>query len=103
MAFSILVELNAISTDWKDINKKINETSNGVLELFPIPKFPKTGRDYIGVSIPSRDFAINDLESIRASIKQLLRGGHKVIELYSSSEFTMETVDILTNKFFKTR
>lgn len=101
MAFSILVELNTKSADWKGINKEIKETSNSVLEFFPIPNFPKTGNDYLGMSIHNRSFTESDLESIRISIKYLLQREHKVIELYSSSEFTMDNVDALTGKFFK--
>jgi hypothetical protein len=101
MAFSILVELNQKDTDWKSINKELKETSNGVIEIFPIPKFPKTNRDNIGISIPNRNLTVEDFESIKKSIKFFLQGEHKVIELYSSSEFTMENVDMLTDKFFK--
>ena len=103
MAFSILVELNQKSIDWKEINKRLIEVSNGIIAFFPIPSAPKTGKDYIGMSITNREFTVEDLERIRASLRYLLQDEHKVIELYSSSEFTMETVDLLTNKFFKTR
>ena len=103
MAFSILVELNKKNTDWKSISKAILEAANDVLEFFPVPNFPKTGKDYIGISVPNRDFTEKDLESIRACIKQLLQDEHKVVELYNSSQFTMETVDMVTEKFFKPR
>lgn len=100
MAFSILVELNKKSTDWKGLNKALTENSNGPLEFFPIPNYPKNGKDYIGISIANRDFTNEDLESIRVSIRKLLLGEHRVVELYSSSEFTVDNVDMLTDKFF---
>jgi hypothetical protein len=101
MAFSILVELNQKKADWKSINKELKEVSNGAVEFFPIPNFPKTGTDYIGISIPNRNFTIDDFESIKKSLKYFLHGEHKVIELYSSSEFTMENIEMLAGKFFK--
>ena len=103
MAFCILVELNKNRPNWKNINKDIAGISNDILDVFPIPNFPKTDKDYIGISIPNRDFTDKDLESIKACIKKLLQGEHKVVELYSSSEFTIENVDMLTEKFFNPR
>jgi hypothetical protein len=101
MAFCILVELNKNKADWKVLNKDLDGISNDVLDLFPIPNSPKTGKDYIGISIPNRNFTESDLECIRVTIKRFLQDEHKVVELYSSSMFTMENVDMLTMKFFK--
>jgi hypothetical protein len=103
MAFSILAELNQKNTDWKSINKELQEVSNGVVEFFPIPNFLNSGKEYIGISIPTRNFTMDDVEIIRKSIRYFLSGEHKVFELYSSSEFTVDNLETLTGKFFRTK
>jgi len=100
MAFELLVELTSGKIDWKYINEKLMNQSNGLIEFFPITDFGDSKKIYLGMSVVNNEMSSEKIEAFKKSIYFLLNDGHSIHELYSSSKFEKKNIDNLAKKFF---
>lgn len=101
MALSILIELSEKKPNWKAYNKSLKKCANSYFEFFPIPDFGNTGKNYVGISVLNRVIPDLELLNFKNLIKNAVRQGNKVVELYNSSELNKENIDITIDKLIK--
>src|SRR5262249_22654787 len=100
MAFSILVKLKE-GADWGAINAFLMRNSQGIMEFFPIAKLPFSSEEYLGISVLLRKaYQEEELDAFKRVMYFLLKNGGRVFELYSSTEFSVENISTLTDKYF---
>ncbi len=99
MAFNVLVDLKSTDVNWAEINKKLLNVSEGLIEFFPIPESSINPNNYIGISVVKKDLSARTKEAFKNIVIFFLSKNSEVTELYSFHKFSFENIDILTDKF----
>lgn len=101
MAFHILINIPGNKTNWKSLNKNLKRVSNEYFEFFPIPGTAQSKKDHLGASILNKNIPQQQLENLKTTFINLIREGHKIIELYGGSEITIENIDRIFSKYLQ--